>query len=165
MQDKCKAAYKFPRCFFAGFVAAIFPGFTTLSNAEVIVTGTASSLELRSNGETVGEALRTLSTTFNLKYHTPQALTRRLQKTYKGSLEKVVSEMLCDYDYLTIASADNLEVWIGGLGNTKRLRTQNQALQTKTQSPVEPTNKASDPPDKPEDPRERRHVTDGWHHQ
>ena len=97
------------------------------------VSGTPSALIVDTDGKTVGEVLKAMSAKSILVYRTAQPLDRRLQGTYRGSLEYLVPEILAEYDFIIGVAQGKMEVRISGLSES---RAQAQTFPARMPSPA-----------------------------
>ena len=109
--------------------------------AEPIVTGSPSDVVINADGKTVEEVLKALNGPFGLKYYTGVPLDHRLQGSYHGTLDKVIPELLAEYDFTISEPKGAVEIRISGLSDTSGPR---QAPYAKV-APVQTASESTSP--------------------
>jgi hypothetical protein len=87
------------------------------AHAEVSVEGRIDAVSVEARDASVRETLDALSTTFGLLVRGFPALDRRLNGSYRGSLQQVIARLLAGDNYVIVHSGGNLEIRIYSLGN------------------------------------------------
>jgi hypothetical protein len=107
----------------------------TWAKADVMVSGTADSLELTATQSTVKEALQRLSSSYGLELHGVDELDEPLSGSFKGSLSSVVDQLLAPHNHFMRPEGAGLAVFVTD--------AKPKAMTTAAASATEPT--ADDP--------------------
>ena len=78
--------------------------------AEARVDGGPQDVRLDVRDASVDEALAALGARFPLKYQSKMSLDRRINGTYEGTLERVISRVLEGYDFILKINRGNIEI-------------------------------------------------------
>jgi hypothetical protein len=87
--------------------------------AEVRVDGGMHDVRLEVQDASVDEALAALGTRFSLKYHSTAPLDRRINGTYEGTLERVISRVLEGYDFILRINPGTIEIIVLRFGKAE----------------------------------------------
>jgi hypothetical protein len=82
--------------------------------AGMSIEGSPDALRLEANEASLEDVLATLRAKFDLRYHGSSALDGSITGTYEGSLARVASRLLGDYDFVIkrSAEAENVEIFV-----------------------------------------------------
>jgi hypothetical protein len=116
--------------------------------AAVVIKGDVQSLEVEAKDATIDEVLEALSAKWSLHYRMPAGLNRRMNRTCRGSLARVVSQMLRGYNFV-VGSFDDGQLEVLVLGTAGASGAHTAAAPTAEASPtvpLAPLPKAKEPP-------------------
>lgn len=91
------------------------------------MTGQPDAVQFEAANASVEEALNSLSASFDLRYRTADNLRGSISGSYAGSLQRVVSRILRDYDFVMETTARGIIVRVYGPSNGN-VNTANLAL-------------------------------------
>jgi hypothetical protein len=125
--------------FSAAIALGVLASAPTSVLAEVVVRGGPKAVSIEAQNASVEEILVTLSNAFDVHYRSSTDLRKRLTGTYKGSLQKVVTQVLNGYDFFVGTGERRIEITLLGSsaaspGETPRVPT--PALPTSETAPV-----------------------------
>lgn len=84
----------------------------TSAKADVMVSGTADSLELTATQSTVKEALQRLSSSYGLELHGVDELDEPLSGSFRGSLSSVVDQLLAPHNHFMRPEGAGLALFV-----------------------------------------------------
>jgi len=100
----------------AACLAVLMQALSQPACAEVRVSGKSDALIVEAREAPIKQVLERLRTTLKLNYRVAGSLDRVVTGTYTGSLQRVLSRLLADYNYVMRSSADGEQLVVFGSG-------------------------------------------------
>jgi hypothetical protein len=80
------------------------------AHSEILLEGSAAAVRLHATQVPIGEILAALRNEYGLRYRASIDLSRRITGTYSGSLDRVVAQLLTNYDFVLKTSSGEVEI-------------------------------------------------------
>lgn len=82
--------------------------------AEARISGEADAVRVEVQDASLDEVMGALAASFDLRYRSPESLTRRVTGTYEGPLQQVVARLLDGYNFVVRTGSEGVEAWVYG---------------------------------------------------
>ena len=98
--------------------ALLFGGLVILSafpaHAEIVLAGPADALQIEMRDASIQEVLTALGTNYGLRFRSAGPLDRSVSGSFKGSLRRLVAQLLDRHNYIVKSANGTLEVVVLG---------------------------------------------------
>jgi hypothetical protein len=82
------------------------------AQAALHISGTRASMTVEADNTSLRDVLEALKQSFGLRYHAADRLDEPISGTYSGSLQRVLSRLLTEHDYVIRPTAGAIDVTI-----------------------------------------------------